>query len=58
MICFSIKLEQQSGLIFFFQNALHESINEFTESVGLINLFVDSLDHIYGKMPKLLEQHE
>ena len=29
-----------------------------TECVGLINLFVDSLDHIYGKMPKLLEQHE
>ena len=25
MICFSIKLEQQSGLIFFFQNALHET---------------------------------
>ena len=25
---------------------------------NLINLFVDSLDHIYGKMPKLLEQHE
>ena len=29
-----------------------------TECIGLINLFVDSLDHIYGKMPKLLEQHE
>ena len=26
LICFSMKLEQQSGLIFFFQNALRESI--------------------------------
>ena len=26
-------------------------------SVGLVNL-VDSLDHIYDKMPKLLEQYE
>ena len=28
-----------------------------TECVGLVNL-VDSLDHIYHKMPKLLEQYE
>ena len=28
-----------------------------TECVGLVNL-VDSLDHIYDKMPKLLEQYE
>ena len=27
-----------------------------TECVGLVNL-VDSLDHIYDKMPKLLEQY-
>ena len=27
------------------------------ECVGLVNL-VDSLDHIYDKMPKLLEQYE
>ena len=29
----------------------------WTECVGLVNL-VDSLDRIYGKMPKLLEQYE
>ena len=28
-----------------------------TECVGLVNL-VDYLDHIYDKMPKLLEQYE
>ena len=28
-----------------------------TECVGLVNL-VDCLDHIHGKMPKLLEQYE
>ena len=26
VVCFSIKLEQQSGLIFFFQNALRQNI--------------------------------
>ena len=28
-----------------------------TECVGLVNL-VDYLDHIYDKMPKLLEQYQ
>ena len=65
MICFSIKLEQQSGLIFFPECTSWDYYKEYhviewvhTECVGLINLFVDSLDNIYGKMPKLLEQHE
>ena len=28
MVCFSIKLEQHNGLIFFFQNALRQSISK------------------------------
>ena len=52
MVCFSIKLEQQSGLIFFSECTLSEYYVKY-----LVNL-VDSLDHGYGKMPKLLEQYE
>ena len=58
MICFSIKLKTEWFDIFF-QNAVQESsmlrISCYTECVGLVNL-VDSLDHIYDKTPKLLEQ--
>ena len=60
MVCFSIRLEQQSGLIFFFSRMhfvsrvsckeYHDKMS-YTECVGLVNL-VDSLDHIYNKMPK------
>ena len=46
MICFSIKLEQQSGLIFFPEGTSWEYYKEYyaiewvhTQCVGLINLF-------------------
>ena len=35
----------------------HVKADELNRIVGLVNL-VDSLDHIYDKMPKLLEQYE
>ena len=67
MICLSIKL--QTEWFDFFSRMLfarvlckeyHAIADELIKQNVLVNLvnLVDSLDHIYDKMPKLLEQYE
>ena len=60
MICFSIKLETEWFGIFFSRILFVRVFKEYhvkQNVLGYLTL-VDSLDHIYDKMPKLLEQYE